>query len=63
MDKTLAPVWDLTDSDQNQAVLEAASALLEGRLTAEQVAASRGEAVAAEASVSARSRGQPTCSP
>jgi hypothetical protein len=25
MDKTLAPVRDLTDSDQNQAVLDAAS--------------------------------------
>ena len=56
MDKTLAPVRDLTDSDQNQAVLDAASALIEGRAAAEGVAASHGPAVAAEAIAAARSR-------
>ncbi len=56
MDKTLAPVRDLTDSDQNQAVLDLASALLEGRTAAGQVAASHGPAVAAEATAAARSR-------
>src|SRR3984885_12648592 len=56
MDKTLAPVRDLTDSDQNQAVLDAASALVEGRATAESVAGSHGPAGAAEASAAARSR-------
>jgi len=56
MDKTLAPVRDLTDSDQNQAVLDVASALLEGRAAAGQVAASHGPAVAAEATAAARSR-------
>ena len=56
VDKTLAPVRDLTDSDQNQAVLDAASALIEGRTAAEDVAASHGPAVAAEAIAAARSR-------
>jgi hypothetical protein len=56
MDKALAPVRDLTDSAQNQAVLEAASALVEGRATAEDVAAGHGAAVAAEAVAAARSR-------
>jgi hypothetical protein len=56
MDKTLMPVRDLTDSDQNQVVLDMASALVEGRATAEHVAASHGPAVAAEADASARSR-------
>jgi hypothetical protein len=56
MDKALVPVRDLTDSEQNQAVLDAASALAEGRATAERVAASHGPAVAAEASAAARSR-------
>jgi len=56
MDNTLAPVRDLTDSDQNQAVLDAASALIEGRTAAEGVAASHGPAVAAEAIAAARSR-------
>jgi hypothetical protein len=54
MDKALAPVRDLTDSDQNQAVLDAASALAEGH--AEDVASSHGPAVAAEAAAVARSR-------
>jgi len=56
MDKTLTPARDLTDSDQNQAVLDAASALAEGRVTAEQVAGRHGPAVAAEATAAARSR-------
>ncbi len=56
MDKALAPVRDLTDSDQNQAVLDVASALVEGRAAAERVAASHGPAVAAEAIAAARSR-------
>jgi len=56
MDKALAPVRDLTDSDQNQAVLDAASALAGGRATAGGVAAGHGPAVAAEAMTAARSR-------
>jgi hypothetical protein len=56
MDKVLAPVRDLTDPDQNQAVLDAASAMIEGRTAAERVAASHGPAVAAEAMAAARSR-------
>ena len=50
------PVRDLTDSDQNQAVLDVASALAEDRAAAERAAASHGPAVAAEASAAARSR-------
>jgi hypothetical protein len=56
MDKALAPLRDLTDSEQNQAVLDAASALAEGRATEGSVAASHGPAVAAEAMAPARSR-------
>jgi hypothetical protein len=56
MDKALVPARDLTDSDQNQAVLDAASALLEGRTAADDVVASHGPAVAAEAIAAARSR-------
>jgi len=56
MDNALVPVRDLTDPDQNQAVLDAASALAEGRAAAASVAASHGPAVAAEAAASARSR-------
>jgi hypothetical protein len=56
MDEALAPVRDLTDPDQNQAVLDMASALAEGRLTAERAAARHGPAVAAEAMAAARSR-------
>jgi hypothetical protein len=56
MDKALVPVRDLTDSDQNQAVLEAASALVEGRAAAGHVADVHGPAVAAEAIAAARSR-------
>ncbi len=56
MNKALVPARDLTDPDQNQAVLDAASALVEGRAAAEDVAASHGQAVAAEAAAVARSR-------
>jgi hypothetical protein len=56
MDNVLVPARDLTDSEQNQAVLDAASALIEGRATAAEVADSHGAAVAAEAAASARSR-------
>jgi hypothetical protein len=56
MDKTLVPSRDLTDSDQNRAVLDAASALVEGQTVTERVAASQGPAVAAEATAAARSR-------
>jgi hypothetical protein len=56
MDKVLAPVRDLTDSDQNEAVLDVASALVEGLAEAERLASSHGPAVAAEALASARSR-------
>jgi len=56
MDKVLVPVRDLTDSDQNQAVLDVASALAEGQVAAEDAAASHGPAVAAEAIAAARSR-------
>ncbi len=58
MDKVLVPVRDLTDSDQNQAVLDVASALAEGRVAAGDAAASHGPAVAAEAAAAARSRRQ-----
>src|ERR1700722_4494050 len=56
MDKVLTPARDLTDSAQNQAVLDAASALAEGRAAAADVAASHGPAGAAEAAAAARSR-------
>ena len=56
MDKALVPVRDLTDPDQNQAVLDMASALVKGRPAAEHTAASHGPAVAAEAIAAARSR-------
>jgi hypothetical protein len=56
MDKMLVPVRDLTDPDQNQAVLDVASALVEGRAAAERLTASHGPAVAAEAAAAARSR-------
>src|SRR5712691_11673685 len=55
MDKALVPVRDLTDCDQNQAVLDVASALAGGR-AAGRVAGSHGPAVAAEAVAAARSR-------
>jgi hypothetical protein len=56
MDEVLVPVRDLTDPDQNQAVLDVASALAEGRVAAERAAAGHGPAVAAEAVAAARSR-------
>jgi hypothetical protein len=56
MDKVLVPVRDLTDSDQNQAVLDVASALADGRASAGRAAASHGPAVTAEAVAAARSR-------
>jgi hypothetical protein len=56
MDEVLAPARDLTDPAQNQAVLDAAAALAEGRATPESIAASHGRAVAAEAASAARSR-------
>jgi len=56
MDKTVAPVRDLTDSDQNQAVLDVASLLAEGGLEPERAADGYGPAVAAEAVAAARSR-------
>jgi hypothetical protein len=56
MEKALVAVRDLTDSDQNQAVLDVASALAEGRAAAGSAAASHGPAVAAEAIAAARSR-------
>src|SRR5579863_3583400 len=56
MDKVPSSVRDLTDSAQNQAVLDAASDLAEGRAAADDVTASHGPAVAAEAAAAARSR-------
>ena len=56
MDKVWVPARDLTDSDQNQAVLDMASALAGGRAAAGGVAACHGPAVAAEAVAAARSR-------
>ena len=50
------PVRDLTDSDQNQAVLDVASALAGGHAAAARAAAGHGPAVAAEAAAVARSR-------
>ena len=41
------PVRDLTDPEQNKAVLDMASALAEGHVAAEHVVASHGPAVAA----------------
>ena len=56
MDKALVPVRDLTDSDQNQAVLDVASALAGGHAAAGRGAVSHGPAAAAEAVAAARSR-------
>ena len=56
MDKALVPVRDLTDSAQNQAVLEVASALAAGGTAAGRAAGSHGPAVAAEAVAAGRSR-------
>jgi hypothetical protein len=56
MNHTLAPARDLTDSAQNQAVLDAASALAQDPAAAERIAGRHGPAVAAEAMAAARSR-------
>jgi hypothetical protein len=56
MNHTLAPARDLTDSAQNQAVLDAASALAQDPAAAERIASRHGPAVAAEAMAAARSR-------
>lgn len=56
MNKALVPVRDLTDSDQNQAVLDVASALAGDPAAAGRAAAGHGPAVAAEAGAAARSR-------
>jgi hypothetical protein len=56
MDKALVPVRDLTDSAQNQAVLDEASALAGSHAATGRVAGSHGPAVAAEGSAAARSR-------
>jgi hypothetical protein len=56
MEDALVAVRDLTDSDQNQAVLDVASALVEGGAAAAPAAASHGLAVVAEAIAAARSR-------
>jgi hypothetical protein len=55
-DEVLVPARDLTDAEQNQAVLDLASALIKGRATAASAASSYGPAVAAEAAAAARSR-------
>jgi hypothetical protein len=56
MTEALIPARDLTDPAENQAVLDAASALAKGNTTAEQVTQDHGPAVAAEALAAARSR-------
>jgi hypothetical protein len=56
MDKTLVPGRDLTDPDQNQAVLDVASALAQDPAAAGPAADRHGPAVAAEAMAAARSR-------
>src|SRR2546430_5783216 len=56
MDKALVPVRDLTDSDQNQAVLDVASALAEGGAAAGRAAGGHGPALAAEAIAAAPPR-------
>ena len=56
VDKMPSPVRDLTDPDQNQAVLDAASVLVEDRAAAGRIASSHGPAVAAEATAAADSR-------
>jgi hypothetical protein len=56
VDRTPAPARDLTDSDQNQAVLDLATALVEGRAEAARGDHEPGPAVVAEALAVARSR-------
>src|SRR5512146_1008890 len=55
MEIVSVPARDLTDPDQNQAVLDLASALLQGRTAVGRAASSHGSAVAAEAIAAARS--------
>ena len=56
MDQMSAPTRDLTDPEQNQAVLDVASTLVEGGLPAEGPEDGESPAVAAEATAAARSR-------
>ena len=56
MDEALTPVRDLTDSGQNQAVLDAATELIKDEAAVTQVTDRHGPAVAAEAVAAARSR-------
>jgi hypothetical protein len=56
VDEALMPVRDLTDPDQNQAVLDAATELIEDETAVAQVTDRHGPAVAAEAVAAARSR-------
>jgi len=56
VDEALTPVRDLTDSEQNQAVLDAADTLIKDETALAQVTATHGPAVAAEALAVARSR-------
>src|ERR1700743_353800 len=56
MDETTPAARDLTDSGQNQAVLDAAAALIEDETALEKVTTQHGPAVAAEALAVARSR-------
>jgi hypothetical protein len=56
VDEALMPVRDLTDPDQNQAVLDAATELIEDEAAVAQVTDRHGPAVAAEAVAAARSR-------
>jgi hypothetical protein len=53
---SVVPARDLTDPEQNQAVLDAASGLLDATLTPADVEARYGAAVAAEAAAAATSR-------
>ncbi len=56
MDEAQTPVRDLTDSEQNEAVLDAAGPLIKDEGALAQVVANHGPAVAAEAMAVARSR-------
>jgi hypothetical protein len=56
VDEALMPVRDLTDPDQNQAVLDAATELIEDAAAVAEVTDRHGPAVAAEAVAAARSR-------
>src|SRR6201994_2824065 len=56
MDETTSPARDLTDSGQNQAVLDAAAALIEDETALEKVTTQHGPAVAALAVARSRQR-------